>query len=185
MATTPPTKGGMIQGVSDPILKELRDKIEAKIPANLKDDYLRIVVAGTKIIVSEQTHQMAVKAFQEALKKIGDPVKAVANSTLTLISIIYRESRGKMSFPAATPAAVVLMCHVFELAEKMGLVQITPEIVGQGVKLVGAGVLKLFGVTTDQLTQAVNAGRQPAGKTAGAPAKAGESGMPPAPVAGA
>ena len=146
---------GMIQPLSDPLLQQIKDGIEAILPPDLKDAYLRIIVAGLKIMFSPQTHQEAVNALTQASKQHG-PYQAVALGIVTLLSIILRESKGKMSFLASTPAGIVLLCYAFEFVEKQQHLTLTPQIFADATHVVTLGVMKLFGITQEMLAEGVD-----------------------------
>jgi hypothetical protein len=183
--TKPAAENGMIgkKPLTDPMLKKIRDEVEKSVPAELKDGYLRIVVAGMKLIFSEQTNKMALNALTRAAAKVG-PYRATALGVVTLIGIIYRESKGKMSIPAAFPASIVLLCYALEFLEKTTNLQVNEQNVAQMTKIVTLGVMKLFNITKENLVEGAKYNLQQKGK-AGTPGQtpvAGAGGSPATPV---
>jgi len=176
---TTPSGEGMIQQIKDPLLQKIKAGIEAKVPEDMKRDYLAIIVAGMKIMFSPETHQIAVRALTEAAQSRSLP-HAVALGTVTLMNMIYQESKGQMSIPASFPAAVVLMLYAFEFVEKMQPITITPQMIADATKVVTLGLMKLFGITQEKLAEGLDYARQQQG--AAPPAAAEEMPAEAAPV---
>lgn len=169
-----------VRPVADPILAKIKRDVEAKLPPTLKDGYDRIIVAGLKIMFSPETHAMALRALQEAIQR-RDISSGVALSTVTLIGMVYKASQGKMSIAAAFPAAIVLMCYVFEFLEGAQKITITPPLVAKTTSAVTQGVLKLFGITQQQFAQGIEESR----KQASAPVSPSSPVPPSVPAGGA
>lgn len=114
--------------VVDPLLRQAQAGIEAKIPAELKPEYLRIIIAGLKVMFMPQTEHLMAEKFKAAGNNL---VPAVADGISDLMLIIYKQSGRRASIPAMAPAAVVLMFHALDFAEQALHVQVTKDMIAE------------------------------------------------------
>lgn len=149
-AAVPAGQGGVGEP-DNPILKQIEDGIEASVPAELKKQYMTVVVAGMKVMYSKNTS----KFLEQRLNESGDIVKAVSNGIADLLILIFNESGRKMSIPAAMLAAFTLMANALDFAEKAGKVEITPELVTQCTEATWQAATSRFGITKDKIDQVV------------------------------
>lgn len=155
--TSPPQASADGQNLTDPILKQIEQGIEAKIPPELKQGYMQVVAAGMRVMFDPQT----AKFTQQRLDAGGDPVQGVAQAISDLLVLLYHESKKQMSIPAAMLAAITLMCQALDVAEKIGKIQVTKELVAQCVKATTAMCMQKFGIGQEQIQQALaNRGQQ-------------------------
>lgn len=161
--------------LSDPILKQIEQGIEDKIPPEMKDAYLRIVVAGMQIMFSKETSQL----LDKTLEMPGDPVSNISQGVAKLLVLVYNESKKSpdqegMDVRMAVPAAIALGCQALDYAEHTKGLKMTPEMAAQMTKETMSATLKAFGITDDQVNQTIQAGQQQGG--------AQDQGAPPAAV---
>jgi len=154
--------------LNDPVLKQIEQGIEDKIPADKKDAYLAIVVSGMQVMFSKETS----KLMDESLDMPGDMVTNVAQGIAKLMILIYNESKNGggegMDVTMGVPAAITLMCQALDYAEASRGVEVTPEMAAECTKQTMKATLKAFGITEDQINQTIQAGQQgaPAGQDA-------------------
>ena len=101
----------------DPLLVNMRTEIEAKLPQEMKDGYQRIVVAGMKILFSDETHEH-VRQVMSAIAQRGNTPEDIANGMVNMLGLIHTESKGRMQGEAAFPALVTLTSYALEYMEK-------------------------------------------------------------------
>lgn len=162
---------GLMQSIQDPLLVQVKREMEAKIPPELQDGYQRILVAGMKLMYSKETAKYAADYLKQVKAANNDPAM-IAHGIIKLLEIVRRESQGKMSVPAAYPAAIVLMCYALEDMEKMLGAKITPELIAQTTRAVTAGYFALFQITQEQIKQAIKTGTPKPGAAPAAPSAA-------------
>jgi len=112
--------------LSNPLLQQAEEKLEAGLdPAN-RANYMKVVVAGMAA-----AFQGGPNSIFARLKKNPDPVKGVARGAVALVLILRRETKkGVMPIKAMVPAGLTLMFHGLDLIERMGLAKIgTAELV--------------------------------------------------------
>jgi len=137
--------------ISNPILQKIQDQIEQKVPADLKKDYLAVVVAGMKVMFSPETSNM----MMDRLKASDDVVKNVSSGIADLLALLYQESGQKMSVPAAMFAAIVLMCQALDVAEKTMGIEITPDLASACAEETAKASMAKFGIDDAAVENAI------------------------------
>jgi hypothetical protein len=138
-----------------------------KMPPELQEAYDRVVIAGMKVMFSDESHKMMLQFMDEegpADEKLG---KGIAG----LMLILFKESNETIPPQVIIPAAVQLLMRAADFAKKSGMEDITNEDVAGGIELMIAIILEKFGVDPSQFKQmldqydetAVNAAQQQMG----------------------
>lgn len=171
----------------DPILKQIEQGIEEKIPAEMKDAYLAIVVAGMQIMFSKETS----KLMDQTLAMPGDQVTNISQGVAKLMILIYNESKkgaqdkGGMDVRMAVPAAITLLCQALDYWEATKGGQVTPEVAAEATKQTMKATLKAFGIGEDKIAKTIEAGQQQGGAAdPGAAPAAGPDAAAPQPQMG-
>lgn len=184
-----PSQGGA-DTLNDPILKQIEQGIEEKIPPEMKDAYLSIVVSGMQVMFSKETS----KLLEQSLSMSGDTVSNIATGISKLMILIYNEAAktektdpatgkktGGMDVRMAVPGALTLMCQALDYWESTKGGEVTPELAAACTKQTTMMTLKAFGITEDQVGKTIAAGQQ----GGAAPADADPGAAPPQPMTGA
>jgi len=138
-----------------------------KMPPELQEAYDRVVIAGMKIMFSEESHKMMLQFMDEegpADEKLG---KGIAG----LMLILFKESNETIPPQVIIPAAVQLLMRAAEFAKQSGMGEISNKDIAGGIELMIAIILEKFGVDPSQFKQmldqydetAVNAAQQQMG----------------------
>lgn len=141
---------GMTERITDPLLARTVQGIEAQLDPKYKQGYQAVVVAGMKVMFSNETHKILLRYIQEG-KARKNVQRAAVDGVTRLIAIIYRESKGRMSIPAAFPAAVTLLCYALEFIEKTTGEDTTEEQLAAATQLLTVSLLKMFKIDQQQL----------------------------------
>lgn len=171
---------GMTEDVQDPMLDQLIDGIEEKLPEEVKEGYERIVTAGMNILFDDKTHHLLKIGIQKMKAgEQGGVAQGSAKIGAGLIALIRKETKGAIDIPATFPAAIVLTAHVLEFAKSNGL-EVDQDVIAEAVKLSVGNVMKMFNITPEKLQDALGK------KERGEPLEEGPvPGGAPAPEAGA
>jgi len=138
-----------------------------KMPPELQEAYDRVVIAGMKVMFSDESHKMMLQFMDEegpADEKLG---KGIAG----LMLILFKESNETIPPQVIIPAAVQLLMKAAEFAKQSGMGEISNEDIAGGIELMIAIILEKFGVDPTQFKQlldqydetAVNAAQQQMG----------------------
>lgn len=133
--------------IDNPILQQAIQAVEAKVPADLRRTYDRIILAGEKFMFSEQTRQM----LMNQMKSSQNPAEAAGEGIAKLFAILLRESKGTLSMPAAIPAMTTLLCEALDFMEEIGYVQVTEDLLARATEEMGSALLQILGVTPDKV----------------------------------
>lgn len=156
---------GSSESLNDPILKQIEQGIEEKIPPEMKDAYLAIVVSGMQIMFSKETSAL----LDKTLDMPGDMVTNISQGIAKLLGLIYNESKKSaapgqeskgMDVRMAVPAAISLLCQALDYWESARGGKVTPELAAQATKQTAMATLKMFGIGEDKVNQTIAAGQQ-------------------------
>jgi hypothetical protein len=166
----------LLKTIRQPVLEQIKQQIEAKVPPAIKRDFLAVVVTGMRLIYDPKTNPIAVKYLDEALQKYEAPM-AVAMAALHVVAVVARESKGKIRVDAAIYAAMVFMVYIWEFVQAKQRSEVTPQMVSASTRVLVPSVLRLFGITNEQLAKGIEAARQ----TGAAAPPSPQPGPPPVP----
>jgi hypothetical protein len=155
------------------LAKQSRQALEARIPPQLQSAVERLVLAGTKVMFSPQTHELALSQIQDA----KDPARGAATGVAALMSQLVSRTKGALPQPAIPPAANILLMEALAFMDESGQVDLTADMIASATEDLTAYLMQKLGLTpeaVDQAHQVMRAG--PAGQT---PAN-----NPPPPAAG-
>ena len=120
-----------------------------KMPPELQEAYDRVVIAGMKVMFSEESHKMLLQ-FMEGE---GTPPEKLGKGIAGLMLILFKESNETIPPQVIIPAAVQLLMRAADFAKKSGMEDITNEDIAGGIELMIAIVLEKFGVDPTQFKQ--------------------------------
>lgn len=140
---------GMGVDSSDPAIAQIQDAVRNSIPPQFRVAAQKIVIAGMKVMFSDQTHPLMLAA----LKSDSDPAHAVAMGVTQLITMLFKQSHGQMPIPAIIPAAILLVCEGLDFINKAQMAQVTPDVVASAVQIVTAYLLQKVGLTPEKISQ--------------------------------
>ena len=168
--------GAQDEQVQDPLLEQMIQGIEAKLPPNVQSMYHAAVLAGMKVLFSDQTHSMLSDKMSSLQGQ--DVAGPAVDGTVKLIGLITKESQGKLRPAAAIPAGITLLCHILDFAEKSIGTTVDETMLSGAIQQLVPKLLALFGITKDKVAQAVQHSQQgqpdaPAPEAAAAPQPTG------------
>ena len=157
----------MIGKTTNPLLQKTEEAIAAKVPANLKNAFQRIITAGLKVMYDPKTNDMMAKE----LKSQGDPAEIAGAGVAKLLGLLMNQSKGTMPMKAAIPAATVLLCEGLDFMEQAGLVKVDQNVLAKAMQAMSSSFLQLLGVTPDKMGQMIAQARQQQAAPKAAPPK--------------
>jgi len=139
---------------SNPMLDQIVQQEEEKVPENLKNQFLAVMTVGGKLMWSEQMTQERQEFDQLIQQSGGDVTQVVAHTVLKIIAIIQNESQQKEPLAAVGLAAPIFMSYILQYVEAKHGIPVTKDLIDQTAQLVQVNLLKMYGVT-DQHIQAL------------------------------
>lgn len=106
-------------GLKNRLLAQSEQQIEANMQPDVRDDYMKVVVAGMHLALANGPN-----GFLAKLRTVPNPVDACAKGAVALMLIMRKESRGVMPMKSGIPAAYVLMLHGLDFLETSGIAKI-------------------------------------------------------------
>jgi len=129
-------------------LAALEQQIEAGVPAQLREDYQKIVVAGMKAGLKGGPNSILAQ-----LRNSKDPLNDCVKGAVNLTSLLRRMSRNTMPIRAMIPAAMTLMLQALDFADRMGMVKVGKPEIAQATKLFADLIFQANHITNAQLQQ--------------------------------
>jgi len=136
--------------IQNSVLEAAEQQLEGKLTPAIHEAYARIVVAGMMAALHGDKG-----GILASLRDSKDPISDCAIGAVNLCLILRKKSRGTMPLNAMVPAAMTLMLHALDFANKIGVVQIgTPELV-RATHIFAGAIMKNLGITQQILQNAI------------------------------
>ena len=169
--------------ITNSLLEQTRVETTKRVPKTFQKGFQQIVAAGIQLMFSDTTF----KETAQYIRTIKDPAQipmTVAHGIVKAISVIHRESQGKMPIEPAGLAANILMTRALDYIETVMKIPITKDILDQTIDLVSKGIIELLGQLSGLSPQDMADIKAGKGKEVMARAQANEAaqGQPPAGV---
>lgn len=143
---------GLVRGKMERPQAQMRQSPAEETPGG--DALVKVVLAAMKVLYEKQTSDGVV-----AMLRTGDPVHAVAQTTLFVMKALYDASRGSIPKEVMLPAASVVIGLVSELAN------------AAGVKISGAQAQSAAQLVQEKLGKRFGGQQQPAAPQTAPPAE--------------
>ena len=128
------------------LISQAEKKVESEVPADMKDAYSRIVVAGMTLAMNGGP-----KSLLASLKQSKNPMNDVVKGAIGILGIARKQSSGQMPVRAMIPAGMTLVLHGLDFAEKVGVMKVGKEEIAQAAQLYADTILPLMGATKQKL----------------------------------
>lgn len=136
----------------NPMLRQIIDNAEAKVPEKLKEEYTKVMGLAGKIMWSSDPElQKERQIFEQQLQQSKDIPTSVAHAVIKVVGIIQNESQMKEPLVSVGLAAPVLMAHILQYVESKMKMPVTKEVIDQTGQMLQVNLLKAYGVTEDQI----------------------------------
>ena len=159
------TEGATFQEntIKNPLLQKIVDGIEVSVPKNLKEDYLRVVTAGMRVMFDKKTFNLMRQRFSQA----QNIPEAVSTGIADLLALLYNESKKQMSIPASIFGAFILMVQALDFMEKAGQMQVTNTIIDQCTDATWKAVTEKFGMSQEKINSVIAQSQEASGMKQG------------------
>ena len=128
------------------ILRAAEQKIESSLTPENRANYMKIVVAGMTVALNGGAN-----GILGSLAKSQNPISDCVKGAINLCLLMRKQSRGTMPLKAMVPAAMTLLLHALDFADKSGIVKVgQPELV-QATHLFADAVFERFRITPQML----------------------------------
>jgi len=137
--------------LNNSLLKAAEAQVESKLlPAN-RSDYTRIVVAGMKIGLDKGPNSILA-----SLQHSKDPINDAAVGAINLCLLMHKHSRGTMPMKAMVPAAMSLMLHALDFADRAKIIKVDSGVLIKASRIFTNHIFKMFHITGPMLQTAAS-----------------------------
>lgn len=133
--------------MTNPLLRQIEDRIEAQLAPDNRENYMKILVAGMKLGLKDGPN-----GILAGLKDAQDPVATAARGAVNIVGLLSRSARGKMPEKAMVPAAMSLMLHALDFLEKTGKMKVDEAVLEKATKMFADDIMRLFGINNQKLS---------------------------------
>ena len=140
----------VITSQSQPILEQAEQKVESQLLPDVRESYLKIVVAGMRAGMTDGPNSLLA-----SLRDSKDPVSDCAKGAIGLVFTLKSQAKGIMSEKAMVPAASTLMFKALSFAEQMGLVKVGPDELSRATQIFAETFMSRIGVTPQMMAHAM------------------------------
>lgn len=140
------------EGMENDILKAAEAAIEAAMNPRTRRDYTRLVIAGMKVAM-----RGGPQGLMRNLPSSKDPVRDCAIGAVNLAFMMAKTAQsetGNVPENALTYACYGLMLQALDVAAKLGLVEITNELVAEATKIATDRIFANMRITPEMLNTA-------------------------------
>lgn len=123
------------------------------LPPHMQQPFQAVIVAGMKVLFSQQTHAMVLKQINgpgPMSQKLGDGIAG-------LMALLFQESQRSIPPQLLIPAGMVLMAHAADYLNKTGN-PVTSQDFGLATQVMVESLLKAFHVDPAKLQAHIAAG---------------------------
>lgn len=106
--------------LNNKILQSAEAALESNLMPEVKEDYMKIVVAGMRAALHGGTEGL----LADRLRRSKDPLGDIAKGAVNLVMALSHQSKGVMPMKAMGPASMTLMLQALDFADKAGVIKV-------------------------------------------------------------
>lgn len=129
------------------LLKQAQTELESKIVPEAKENYDKIVVAGEMLAMGKKDSNSAMADIKTA----KDPLDMVVKAVIGILHLLRKQAKGVMPVNAMVPAGMTLVFQGLDVAERVGVLKVTKDVLAKAVKLYISIVLQKLRITPEKL----------------------------------
>lgn len=129
------------------LLAQAEQTIEKGVPPDQQEAYQRILIAGMKVLFSQQTHGALVQGLEQSQDPIGD----VGKGAVGLIMTLFKESKGTMPAKAMIPAGMALLLNALDYVDSTGIAKIGKPELDHATEVFINTLMPKVGLTPDRM----------------------------------
>lgn len=135
--------------LNDQVLADAEQKLESQLLPDVRQDYMKIVVAGMRVALHGGPNSM----LAGLKNKSKDPIHDAAMGAINLV-LLLRHTAPTMPVKAMIPAAMTLMFHALDFVDKTGLAKVGPDELVRATHVFTNRVMQAWKVTPAMLEHA-------------------------------
>lgn len=133
-----------------PILIAAEQRVESQLAPDVRESYMKIVVAGMKAGLADGANSMLA-----GLDKSKDPISDCAKGAIGVVVMLKHQAKGIMPIKAMVPAGMTLMLKALEFADRTGIVKVGPSELDRAAQIFAEAFLGKYNITPQMMKNAI------------------------------
>jgi hypothetical protein len=131
-------------------LRDVENAIEASFDSeNARKNYMKVLLIGMNMGLKGDSNSI----LSRLKNNRADPISDCALVPVNLIQIMLVQSRGTLPPQAAIPAAMTMMLHALDFAEKAKIIKLTMSDIIRATHIYTNQVFKIFNIKPQQFME--------------------------------
>ena len=118
-----------------------------KLPSELEEMYQRVVIAGMKVMFSDESHHLLEKELQGP----GTTEEKLGRGLAGLMLLLFKQSNKTLPPQVIIPAGIELMMNAVEYFQKTDKVKISDQDIGQAIQIMLGVLMHAFGAQPNEV----------------------------------
>lgn len=148
--------------------KAVRDNIQ--VPPELQDAYERMVLAGRKVMFSQETHE---SSMSQLMKEQGPIADRLGRSIAGLVALLFSESGNALPPMVLIPVGTNLLSDAADFLNESGTEKVTNADLAEAMGTMIETLFEAFGITPEKIQEMAGGGFQAAPQQQAQPAPQG------------
>jgi len=139
-----------------PVLTKIMNDLSAKVSPEGKEQYKKVVMAGSKIMFDPKTHgQME---LVKNPKSRTNPTDTIAKGIAGLMWLMFLQSKKQIGFEPLIMGGLTLMCEAIDFADRGLGIKFDEEMISDTSRMVVETMFAKMGITPEDLHEAIQKG---------------------------
>jgi hypothetical protein len=135
--------------LSNPLLQQTENEVEAGLTPQNHADYLRVVVAGMHVALAGGPNGGMAK-----LRTSPDPIAQAAKGAVALVLTMQKQSKGVMPYKAMIPAGLTLMLKALDFIDRAKIAPVGNDELVRATRVFTDTMFGALGITKQMLQAA-------------------------------
>ena len=118
-----------------------------KLPPELEEMYQRVVIAGMKVMFSDESHHLLEKELQGP----GTTDEKLGRGLAGLMLLLFKQSNKTLPPQVIIPAGIELMMNAVEYFQKTDKVKISDQDIGHAIQIMLGVLMHAFGAQPNEV----------------------------------
>jgi hypothetical protein len=132
------------------LIKQVEQRLESQISPQVRDAYMRIVVAGMKVAMDKGEDGLMASIAQS-----NNPLNDIVKGTLSIVGALRSKANGTMPVNAMILAGMALVLQGLDFADRTGIMKVTATEIDQATHLYTETLFSLLKISPSQIASAL------------------------------
>ena len=132
------------------LIKQVEQRLESQISPQVRDAYMRIVVAGMKVAMDKGK-----EGLMASIAQSNNPLNDIVKGTLSIVGALRSKANGTMPVNAMILAGMALVLQGLDFADRTGVMKVTATEIDQATHLYTETLFSLLKISPSQIASAL------------------------------